>query len=250
MAKKSSIEWTTGTWNPVTGCSRISDGCQHCYAERLAKRLCGMGNHRYKNGFRVTLHPQSLDEPLQWTKPQMIFVCSMGDLFHEDVPDDYILRVFDVMNKARHHIFQVLTKRSDRLSRISNHVAWGEHIWAGITVESDKYVQRIRDLQSVPADVRFLSLEPLLSAIPALPLGGVRWVIVGGESGVGARILKEEWVTDIKSQCVATNTAFFFKQWGGYNRKKTGRLLEGKTWDQMPNFRGNHQESVFGDRRF
>ena len=234
MAKSSTIEWTTGTWNPVTGCTKISDGCVHCYAERLARRLKGMGNPRYRNGFRVTLHRDALQEPCRWSRPQMIFVCSMSDLFHEDVPDEYISDVFKIMNQSRHHIFQVLTKRSRRLASICSSLNWSENIWAGVTVESERYISRIKDLRLVPANVRFVSLEPLLSAIPFLPLEGIDWVIVGGESGIGSRVMRPEWVTSIRDKCVKSNNPFFFKQWGGSNKKAAGKLLEGKVWNQMP----------------
>ena len=234
MAGQSKIEWTEATWNPVTGCTKISPGCRFCYAERMAKRLQAMGNANYVNGFDVTLHPRMLDVPLTWKKPSMIFVNSMSDLFHENVPDEFIRAVFLVMTTARRHVFQVLTKRADRLLALSEKLPWPANVWAGVTVENADYVDRVHCLSHVPAAVRFLSLEPLLSSIPRLPLDGIGWVIVGGESGPGARPMDKKWVVEIKQQCEASDTPFFFKQWGGWNKKKTGRLLDGHTYDAMP----------------
>ncbi len=234
MAQKSSIDWTDSSWNPVTGCTKISDGCKHCYAEKMALRLRGMGQKKYENGFELTLHPGVLNEPLKWARPNMIFVCSMGDLFHEDVPDDYIARVFHVMNRAKQHTFQVLTKRSSRLSKIAKSLRWTDNIWAGVTVESSKYKQRIDDLKTLPAKIKFLSLEPLLSELPNIKLNGINWVIVGGESGTGARPMSKEWVSDIKNQCECKEIPFFFKQWGGVNKKAAGKVLEGRIWNEMP----------------
>jgi protein gp37 len=234
MASKSPIEWTESTWNPVTGCNKISPGCKHCYAERLAKRLKAMGQANYKKGFKLTLQPQMLELPLSWKKPQTIFVNSMSDLFHKDVPLEYIQQVFDVMKRANWHRFQVLTKRADRLAEISSELEWSPNIWMGVSVESQKYVHRIDDLRKTDAKVKFLSLEPLLGELKNLDLTNIHWAIVGGESGYGARPIKEEWVLEIREQCRNFNVPFFFKQWGGVNKKKTGRLLEGKTWDEMP----------------
>ena len=234
MATKSSIEWTESTWNPVTGCNKISPGCKNCYAERLAKRLKAMGQSNYKNGFRLTLQPQMLELPLRWKKPQTIFVNSMSDLFHKNVPLEYIHQVFDVMKRAHWHRFQVLTKRSSRLAELSPFLEWSPNIWMGVSVESQKYDYRIDNLRQTGAAIKFLSLEPLLGALKNLDLGGMDWAIVGGESGYGARPILEEWVTEIRYQCQNQNVAFFFKQWGGTNKKKTGRLLEGRTWDEMP----------------
>jgi protein gp37 len=234
MAHKSQIEWTESTWNPVTGCNKISPGCKNCYAERLAKRLKAMGQANYRNGFKLTLQPQMLELPLKWKKPQTIFVNSMSDLFHKDVPLDYIQQVFDVMNRAHWHRFQVLTKRADRLAELSSELTWSPNIWMGVSVESQKYVHRINDLRSTSADVKFLSLEPLLSSLKNLDLREIDWAIIGGESGYGFRPIKEEWVLDIRQQCRDFDVPFFFKQWGGFNKKKTGRLLEGRTWDEMP----------------
>jgi protein gp37 len=235
MSQKSPIEWTESTWNPVTGCNKISPGCKNCYAERLSKRLKAMGQSNYKNGFKLTQQPQMLELPLAWKKPQTIFVNSMSDLFHKDIPLEYIQRVFDVMNRAHWHRFQVLTKRSDRLAELSSHLTWSQNIWMGVSVETQKYVHRIDDLRQTAAHVKFLSLEPLLGALKNLDLQNIDWVIVGGESGFGARPIKEDWVLEIRNQCQEADVAFFFKQWGGVNKKKTGRILEGQTWSEMPN---------------
>ncbi len=231
---KSAIEWTESTWNPLTGCTKISPGCKNCYAERMAKRLKAMGQPNYRNGFRLTLHEHVLEYPLRWKKPQMIFVNSMSDLFHKDVPVDFILRVFDVMHRAHWHTFQVLTKRSERLLELDPIIDWPENVWMGVSVENQDYTFRIDHLRQTHAVVKFLSLEPLLGPIPSLDLANIDWVIVGGESGPKARPIRQEWVTEIRDQCLAANVPFFFKQWGGVNKKKTGRLLEGRTWDQLP----------------
>ncbi|HMO79909.1 MAG TPA: phage Gp37/Gp68 family protein [Pyrinomonadaceae bacterium] len=234
MGGKSSIEWTESTWNPVTGCNKISPGCKNCYAERLAKRLKAMGQANYRNGFKLTLQPQMLELPLKWKKPQTIFVNSMSDLFHKDVPLGYIQKVFSVMNRANWHRFQVLTKRADRLAELSSELEWSENIWMGVSVENQKYVHRIDDLRRTAAKVKFLSLEPLLGPLNNLDLNAIDWAIVGGESGFGARPIRKEWVLEIKQQCELADVPFFFKQWGGFNKKKTGRLLEGRTYDAMP----------------
>lgn len=234
MGEKSAIEWTEATWNPVTGCTKISPGCDNCYAERLALRLQAMGQPNYANGFELTLQERMLELPLKWKTPQVIFVNSMSDLFHKDVPEDYILRVFDVMRRASHHVFQVLTKRSQRLARLSPKLGWPPNVWMGVSVENAEYKFRINQLRETDANVKFLSLEPLLGPLPGLDLSGVDWVIVGGESGPGARAMRREWVLDIRDQCKAAGIPFFFKQWGGTNKKKTGRLLENRTWDEMP----------------
>lgn len=228
------IEWTESTWNPTTGCTKISLGCQHCYAERMAKRLQSMGNKKYRNGFKITLHPDVLNEPYSWRNPRSVFVNSMSDLFHENIPFDYIQKVFNVMNENLRHTFQVLTKRSDVLLEYSKYLNWTKNIWMGVTVESQQFNSRIEELRKTEAFVKFLSLEPLISKVKLLNLTGIDWVIVGGESGPGARPMLEEWVIDIKKQCRLQNVPFFFKQWGGVNKKKFGRLLEGKTWDEMP----------------
>ena len=234
MAKNTAIEWTESTWNPITGCNKISAGCENCYAERLAFRLKAMGHKKYANGFDVTLHPFVLNDPLKWKKPQMIFVCSMSDIFHKDVPDDFIIKIFEVMNKANWHIFQVLTKRANRIPKIMNKVKWTPNIWLGVTVENEKNLWRVKYLVNSPAKVKFLSLEPLLGDLPNLNLTGIDWVIVGGESGPGARPIKKDWVINIRDKCKKANVPFFFKQWGGINKKKAGRLLDGKTYDEMP----------------
>jgi protein gp37 len=236
----SAIEWTESTWNPVTGCTRVSAGCAHCYAERMARRLqaieqaAGVTNGKYQNGFNVTLHQDELARPKAWRKPQRIFVNSMSDLFHERIPRGFILRVFRVMLDADQHLYQILTKRSRRLRELDPHLRWAEHIWMGVTVERADYVFRIDDLRATHAHVKFLSLEPLLGPLPGLNLRGIDWVIVGGESGPGARPMREEWVLDIQWQCRRARVPFFFKQWGGVHKKKSGRLLQGRTWDEMP----------------
>lgn len=234
MGGKSTIEWTESTWNPVTGCKKISPGCKNCYAERLSKRLKAMGQQNYRNGFKLTLQPDMLELPLKWKKPQTIFVNSMSDLFHMEVPLEYIQRVFDVMNRAHWHRFQVLTKRADRLEEISSELKWSSNVWMGVSVENQKYVHRIDHLRRTGAAIKFLSLEPLIGPLKNMDLTGIDWAIVGGESGYGFRPVKEEWVLDIRKQCEDSSVPFFFKQWGGFNKKKTGRLLEGRTYDEMP----------------
>jgi protein gp37 len=234
MGMKSTIEWTESTWNPVTGCTKVSQGCKHCYAERMAERLQAMGQPNYRNGFHLTLQPQMLELPLKWKAPQSIFVNSMSDLFHEGVPLDYIQRVFDVMRRADWHRFQVLTKRASRLAELDPFLEWPDNVWMGVSVESSDHVDRIDDLRRTGAKVKFLSLEPLLGPLPGLFLKGIDWAIVGGESGPGARPIEERWILEIRDQCRQAGVAFFFKQWGGRNKKKTGRLLEGRTWDEMP----------------
>lgn len=232
--KPSRIEWTESTWNPVTGCTKISAGCAHCYAERMAKRLLAMGQPNYCNGFEVTCHPAALEMPLRWEKSKMIFVNSMSDLFHKNVPTRFIEEIFFTMNQARWHTFQILTKRADRLLQLSPRFKWTPNIWMGVTVENADHVDRIDRLREVPASVRFLSLEPLLGPLPELNLTNIDWVIVGGESGPGARPMDPEWAIDLRDQCLEAGVAFFFKQWGGVQKKKAGRLLEKRTWDQMP----------------
>lgn len=234
MGSRSSIEWTESTWNPVTGCTKISAGCQHCYAERMSCRLKAMGQPNYVNGFEVTMHEQMLELPLTWKRPQMIFVNSMSDLFHKDIPVEFILRVFDTMQKAHWHTFQILTKRAERLQELSPLLTWSNNIWMGVTVENSQYVSRIDNLRNTAAKTRFISFEPLISSISDLNLNDIDWVIVGGESGPGARPMQEEWVLEIREKCLKNNVPFFFKQWGGTNKKKNGRLLEGRTWDGKP----------------
>jgi protein gp37 len=234
MAQGSGIEWTESTWNPVTGCTKLSPGCKYCYAERMAERLQAMGQENYRNAFSLTLQPHMLELPLRWKKPQTIFVNSMSDLFHREVPVDYILRVFDVMRRAHWHRFQILTKRSDRLVELDSRLDWAPNVWMGVSVESDGYRGRIDDLRRSRALLKFLSLEPLLGPLRNLDLCGIDWVIVGGESGASARALDPSWVIDLRDQCRNLNVPFFFKQWGGRNKKRAGRLLEGRAWDQMP----------------
>lgn len=234
MALFSSIEWTEATWNPLTGCTKLSPACKNCYAERMSLRLKAMGQPNYARGFQVTPHEQILDLPLRWKKPQTIFVNSMSDLFHEDVPEEFILRVFDVMHSANWHSFQVLTKRSERLLKLAPQLTWAPNIWMGVSVENQDYTFRINDLRKTGARVKFLSLEPLLGPIPGLDLQGIDWVIVGGESGPKSRTIEASWVIEIRDQCQRAKVPFFFKQWGGTNKKKSGRELEGRTWDDMP----------------
>lgn len=242
MGLGSGIEWTESTWNPVTGCDKISPGCKFCYAERLAERLQAMGQPNYKNGFALTLQPRMLPLPLTWKTPQTIFVNSMSDLFHDDVPLSFIQQVFDVMRKAHWHRFQVLTKRASRLATIDSELTWNSNIWMGVSVESAAYLDRIDHLRQTHARVKFLSLEPLLAPLPGLDLGGMDWVIVGGESGPRARPMSASWVIEIRDQCKAASVPFFFKQWGGKNKKRAGRLLEGRTWDEMPDTSGQQRE--------
>jgi protein gp37 len=234
MAFGSKIEWTEATWNPVTGCTKTSPGCRFCYAERFALRLQKTGMPRYENGFRVTLHPDALSLPLSWRRPRLVFVDSMGDLFHEEVPFDFIGRVFDVMTQARHHTFQVLTKRAERLAELGPRLLTPDNVWMGVSVENDDYVVRAELLRSVQCKVRFLSLEPLLGPLPSLSLEGIDWVVVGGESGPQARPVKAEWIRQIREKCLAEGVPFFFKQWGGRNKRAAGRVLDGRLWDDMP----------------
>jgi protein gp37 len=234
MARCSEIEWTESTWNPVTGCTKISPGCANCYAERMALRLQAMGQANYANGFAPTLQPHMLEVPLKWRKPQTIFVNSMSDLFHKDVSLGYIQQVFDVMRRAHWHRFQVLTKRAHRLATVACELPWAPNIWMGVSVEHDKQRHRVEALRTVAAHVKFLSLEPLLGPLHDLDLSSINWVIVGGESGPKARTIAPEWVTDLRDQCRRAHVPFFFKQWGGKNKHKSGRVLEGRTWDQMP----------------
>jgi len=234
MALETTIEWTESTWNPVTGCTKISAGCAHCYAERMAKRLRAIGLKNYAAGFSVAIHDECLGLPLKWRKPRTIFVNSMSDLFHESVPDEFVFRVFRAMNDTPWHRFQVLTKRSERLLRMGPALPWADNIWMGVTVEDERYLSRTYHLRNVPAAIKFLSLEPLLGPLPGLELDGMDWVIVGGESGPGARPMRESWVVDVKDKCGRAGIPFFFKQWGGTNKKRAGRLLEGRTWDEIP----------------
>ncbi|MBN1316884.1 MAG: phage Gp37/Gp68 family protein [Anaerolineales bacterium] len=221
MATNSNIEWTGSTWNPITGCTKISPGCKHCYAERMSIRLKAMGQENYKNGFKLSMHAHVLDRPLRWKKPQTIFVNSMSDLFHHDVPFDFIQRVFDVMNQASWHQFQILTKRSSRLYDFNSRIIWPDNVWMGVSVENSDYVYRIDHLRETDAKIKFLSLEPLIGPFSNLDLTNIDWVIVGGESGPGARKMEEEWVSDIRDQCSISGIPFFFKQWGGTRKKKS-----------------------------
>jgi len=233
MSNTTAIEWTDCTWNPVTGCTKCSAGCKNCYAERMAHRLKAMGNPSYRNNFAVTLHPRMLERPLHWRKSRRIFVNSMSDLFHRDVPLNYIRQVFDVMGRASQHQFQVLTKRAERLEILASILPWPSNVWMGVSVEDSQVVTRIDHLRRVPAAVRFLSLEPLIGPLPKLNLGGIHWVIVGGESGPGARPMDLDWARDIRDQCQKARVPFFFKQVGGVNKQKTGRMLDGRTWDEQ-----------------
>jgi len=234
MAGRSTIEWTQMTWNPVTGCNKVSQGCKHCYAERLAKRLQAMGVPRYRNGFEVTMHEDLIDKPLEWKEPRLIFVNSMSDMFHEELPIAFIQRVFDTMVRCPQHTFQILTKRGKRLVELAPHLPWPRNVWMGVSVENESVIHRIHDLQKVPAAVRFLSCEPLIGPLRSLPLEGIAWVIAGGESGPGARPMDPAWVEEILRQCRAAGVAFFFKQWGGVRKDLTGRKLHGRTYDEMP----------------
>ncbi len=239
---KSSIEWTGSTWNPVTGCTKVSPGCQHCYAERMSARLQKMGQPNYANGFRLAVHEHALELPLKWKKPETIFVNSMSDLFHSKVPANIILRVFDVMRKANWHLYQVLTKRSERLLEMDPRLPWASHIWMGVSVENADFTFRIDHLRRTGAHIKFLSLEPLLGPVGKLNLRGIDWVIVGGESGPKSRPMEKSWVTDVRDQCQKARVPFFFKQWGGPNKKKAGRELDGREWDEMPDVAGVRTE--------
>jgi protein gp37 len=234
MATTSTIEWTEMTWNPVTGCRKVSQGCKHCYAERMAKRLQAMGVERYSDGFLPTEHEDLIELPKTWKKARVIFVNSMSDLFQDEVSDDFIRRIFATMRACPQHTFQILTKRSTRLKELGPSLQWPDNVWMGVSVENNQVVDRVRDLATVPAKVRFLSCEPLVGPLTGLPLRMIDWVIVGGESGPGARHMNPEWVDSIHKQCIHSGTAFFFKQWGGVRKHKTGRLLNGRTYDEMP----------------
>ncbi len=234
MASRSKIEWTEMTWNPVTGCTKVSAGCKHCYAERMSRRLKLMGNKRYRNGFKLTLHEDLLDAPRKWRSPRMIFVNSMSDIFHQNVPTGFIEQAFKTMNDCSQHIFQILTKRSGRLKSLANKLKWTPNIWMGVSVEDNRVYQRIHDLREVPSHTRFLSCEPLIGPVDDLPLRGIHWVIVGGESGPGARPMKEDWVLSIKDQCRTFGASFFFKQWGGVQKHRNGRILNNRTYDEIP----------------
>lgn len=234
MSEKSAIEWTDSTWNPVTGCTKISPGCKHCYAETFAERWRGVVGHPYEQGFDLRLWPERIELPLTWKKPRTIFVNSMSDLFHDKVPTDFIKRVFSTMNDAHWHTFQILTKRADRLAELAGQLMWPQNVWMGVSVEGEQYLPRIDRLRKVPSAVRFISFEPLLGPIGKANLVGIDWAIVGGESGPGARPIQIEWIREIRDLCLKKKVAFFFKQWGGVQKSKAGRILDGRTWDQMP----------------
>jgi protein gp37 len=234
MANSSHIEWTDATWNPVTGCSKISPGCKFCYAERLSRRLQAMGQNNYRNGFAITLQPHMLEHPLHWRQPRRIFVNSMSDLFHTEVPAAYISQVFDVMHRANWHNYQVLTKRSDRLLELDTTIRWEPHVWMGVSIENEDYLFRADDLRKTHARIKFLSIEPLLGPLRKLNLRGIDWVIVGGESGPGAWAVNSEWVRELRDRCIRERVPFFFKQWGGVLKSRTGRVLDDRTWDEMP----------------
>jgi protein gp37 len=242
MSANSRIEWTNATWNPVTGCSSISEGCKNCYARRMAKRLEAMGLLRYRNGFRVSTHHDLVDAPLHWKKARFIFVNSMSDLFHEEVPFEFIEQVFSTIHAASWHVFQVLTKRADRLERIANNLKWPKNLWIGVTVESQQYVDRIKKLGTVPAAVRFVSFEPLLGPIEALDLTRIDWAIVGGESGPHSRTMAADWARIIRDACIGHSIPFFFKQWGGSRKQRHGRILDDRIWNEIPNIAGISQD--------
>jgi protein gp37 len=234
VADGTAIEWTEATWNPVTGCSKVSPGCAHCYAETFAERWRGIPGHPYEQGFDLKLWPSRLDQPLRWTRPRMIFVNSMSDLFHEDIPVEFIASVFEVMARADHHTFQVLTKRHNRLAELACDLRWPENVWMGVSIENRRFVDRADALRGVPAAVRFISAEPLLGRLEGLDLTGIDWLIAGGESGPGHRRVKPEWIRELRDRCQSEGVAFFFKQWGGIRSKAGGRVLDGRTWDEMP----------------
>jgi len=244
MMSNSKIEWTEKSWNPTTGCTKISSGCDYCYAEVQANRLKSMGVQKYRNGFDLRCHANEIQKPLKWKKASVIFVNSMSDIFHEDIPDWFILKVFEVMNKCDWHIFQVLTKREERLLELNKKIRWTPNIWMGVTVESSEYLSRIATLRKTGAHIKFISFEPLLGPIPLLSLKGIHWSIVGGESGPNARPMKKDWVLNILNQCEQARVKFFFKQWGGKNKKKNGRYLEGRFYNEFP-LSIKHQISLF-----
>jgi protein gp37 len=234
MAQTSSIEWTEATWNPVTGCSKVSPGCAHCYAETFAERWRGVPGHPYEQGFNLRLWPQRLEVPLHWRRPRVVFVNSMSDLFHEDIPDEYVAGVFEVMGKAHWHTFQILTKRHERLVELAPQLPWPRNVWMGVTIENRRFVHRADYLREVPAAVRFISAEPLLGPLEGLNLDGIDWLIAGGESGPRHCRIDAAWVTELRDRCLDEDVAFFFKQWGGQRPKSGGRELDARTWDAMP----------------
>lgn len=235
VSDRSAIEWTEATWNPVTGCDQVSPGCAHCYAKTFAERWRGVPGHPYEQGFDLKMWPERIAQPLKWKRPRVIFVNSMSDLFHEDIPEDFIREVFDTMAAAHWHVFQVLTKREDRLVELASRLPWPSNVWMGVSIENRRFVHRADRLREVPAAVRFISAEPLLGRLEGLNLDGIDWLIAGGESGHKHRPVREEWIRDLRDLCAETDTAFFFKQWGGRTPKAGGRELDGQTWDAMPN---------------
>lgn len=234
MAQASTIEWTEATWNPVTGCSQVSPGCAHCYAKTFAERWRGIPDHPYEQGFDLRLWPERLDVPLRWKRPRTIFVNSMSDLFHEDIPLGFIESVFETMRQAHWHTFQILTKRHDRLEALAEHFDWPPNVWMGVSIENRRFVSRADSLRTVPSAVRFISAEPLLGPLDGLDLTGIDWLIAGGESGPGHRRIDPTWVRELRDQCGVDGVAFFFKQWGGHRPKSNGRVLDGRTWDEYP----------------
>jgi protein gp37 len=234
MADRSRIEWTEATWNPVTGCSKVSPGCAHCYAETFAERWRGVPGHPYEQGFDLRLWPERLEVPLRWQRPRVVFVNSMSDLFHEDIPDEFVADVFDVMVRAKQHTFQILTKRHERLAELAPGLPWPRNVWMGVTIENRRFIHRADSLREVPAAVRFISAEPLLGPLEGLNLSGIDWLIAGGESGPKHRRIDSAWVTELRDRCAAERVAFFFKQWGGHRPKSGGRELAGRQWDDMP----------------
>ena len=244
MSNQSSIEWTDATWNPVTGCTQVSPGCDHCYALTFAERFRGVPGHPYEQGFDLRLWPERLELPLRWKKPRRIFVNSMSDLFHKDVPEEFVRRVFDTMVRADQHIYQILTKRPQRLARLAPTLPWPPHVWIGVSIESNAYAWRANYLRQVPAAVRFISAEPLLGPVDELNLEGLHWVITGGESGAGHRRCDPTWVRDVRDRCVAQGVAYFHKQWGGRTPKAGGRMLDGRTWDELPALSKSHEQTL------
>jgi len=234
VSARPGTEWVEKSWNPVTGCTKITPGCAHCWAERMAHRLHAMGNPRYERGFRVTTHADLLEQPLHWRKPRNVYVCFMGDLFHRDVPDEFIMQVFEIMQRAPQHRFHVLTKRSTRMAELSPQLPWPENVWAGVTVENANYLPRADNLRRTGAAVKLLVFEPLLGPVDAINLRCIDWVVVGGESGPGARPMHPDWVRSVRDQCVAAGVPLWFKQWGGVRRKKAGFLLDGREWNERP----------------
>jgi len=247
MADRSAIEWTEATWNPVTGCSKVSPGCAHCYAETFAERWRGIPSHPYEQGFDLRLWPGRLEQPLRWRRPRMIFVNSMSDLFHEDIPEDFLRAIFDVMVGAEHHTFQILTKRHQRLAALAPALPWPANVWMGVSIENHRFVKRADYLRRVPAAVRFISAEPLLGPLDGLDLSGIDWLIAGGESGPGHRPVRTQWLQALRDRCAQEQVAYFFKQWGGARSKTGGRLLDGRTWDQMPTPQPRAPQSVLVD---